>query len=270
MPMLKTSDGVSLHYVDEGPRDAPVLLLVPGWGGSTVWFEEQIRGLSAQFRVVCYDPRGQGRSERTERGHRMERVSKDLDDVITALGLCDVALLGWSLGVSTVLSYIDVFGCSALRAAVLVCGGPRLINSEDWELGFVDLQQAVDWIELQRGSMEAAADFVLPRFFATGPAPERYAQLRRSITGMSAYGSSAMCWNVLNQDYTDVPAKISVPTAVLSGRHDTVIPADNGPLLARSIPKARLSIFEGSAHCPFLEEPDEFNKELEGILVESR
>ncbi len=267
MPMLNTSDGVPLHYVDEGPRDAPVLLLVPGWGGSTVWFEEQVRGLGDQFRVVCYDPRGQGQSERTERGQRMERVSKDLDDVITALGLRDVALLGWSLGVSTVLSYIDVFGCSALRKTVLVCGGPRLINAGDWDLGFVDLQRAVDWIDLQRCSMEAAADFVLPRFFATEPAPERLAQLRRSITDMSAAGSSAMCWNVLNQDYTDVPAKISVPTTVLTGRHDTVIPAENASLLVESIPDARLSIFEGSAHCPFLEQPDEFNKALEEILV---
>lgn len=263
MPVLTTNDGVRLHYVDEGPRDAPVLLLVPGWGGSTIWFGEQIRGLSEKYRVVCYDPRGQGQSEHTDAGQRMERVAKDLDDLVTALGLRDIVLLGWSLGVSTVLSYIDTFGCEGLRKAVLVCGGPRLINAGTWKLGFVDVPQALDWIALQRHSMQDAADFVMPQFFATEPQGEELVRLREDIAGMSPAGSSAMCWNVLNQDYTDVLVKVRVPTLVLTGRHDNVIPSENGPYLAQSIGEARLAVFENSAHCPFIEEPESFNEVLD-------
>lgn len=266
MPFLHTNDGVRLHYVDHGPRDAPVLLLLPGWGTSTAWYDRQIEELSPRYRVISYDPRGQGRSERTDNGQRMERAGKDLDDVINALGLGEVALLGWSFGVSIVLSYIDVFGCAALSKAVLVCGGPRLINAEDWELGFVDVAQALDWIALQRNSMESAADFVLPQYFANPPTSAELARLREDITTMSATGSAAMCWSVLNQDYTDVLSKVRVPTLVLAGAQDTVIPAGNGPYLAESIPTARHSVFDNSAHCPFLEEPDEFNATLEEFL----
>lgn len=267
MPVLTTSDNIRLHYVDEGPRDAPVLLMVPGWSGSARWFEQQISGLSGRFRVVCFDPRGQGESERTEAGQRMERVAKDLHDLITALELREITLLGWSLGVSTVLSYVDVFGCGILRKIVLVCGGPRLINSGEWELGFVDVPQALDWVALQRKSMEEAADFVLPRFFRDERPAEQLARLRAEITSMNPAGSAAMCWNVLNQDYTDVLAKVQVPTLVLTGAHDRVIPAGNGPYLAETISDARLTVFADSAHCPFIEEPARFNEELASFMA---
>lgn len=267
MPVLTTSDNISLHYVDEGPRDAAVLLIVPGWGGSAVWFEQQIRGLSGRFRVVCFDPRGQGRSQRTDAGQRMERVSKDLREVIASLDLREVTLLGWSLGVSTVLSYVDVFGRGVLRKIAFVCGGPRLINSGQWELGFADIPQALDWVALQRKSMEEAADFVLPQFFRDERPAEQLARLRAEITGMNPAGSAAMCWNVLNQDYTDVLAKVQVPALVLTGAHDPVIPAGNGPYLAETISDARLTVFDDSAHCPFIEEPARFNEELASLLA---
>ena len=216
--------------------------------------------------MVCFDPRGQGRSQRTDAGQRMERVSKDLREVLESLELREVTLLGWSLGVSTVLSYVDVFGCGLLRRIVLVCGGPRLINSGEWELGFVDVPQALDWVALQRASMQEAADFVLPRFFRDELPAEQLARLRDEITGMNPAGSAAMCWNVLNQDYTDVPAKVRVPALVLTGAHDRLVPAGNAPYLAETISDARLSVFDASAHCPFIEEPGRFNEELEAFL----
>lgn len=263
MPTLTTSDGIRLHYVDAAPDDAdrtgPAVLIVPGWGGSTRWFEAQVEELSGQFRTICYDPRGQGQSQRTDAGQRMERLTKDLDELIHALELDQLILIGWSLGVSVALSYVDVFGTDLLQAVVFVCGGPKLINHDEWRLGFVDLEQAQHWVSLQRTSMQAAADHVLPQFFAQQPPQEQWDIFRANLASMSAHGSAAICWNVLNQDYTDVVTKVDVPALVITGSEDAVIPAGNGAYLVDALPHGQLRMFDRSAHCPFIEQPDEFN-----------
>jgi len=260
MPMLTTNDDVRLHYVDEGPSDAPVLLMIPGWGCSTQWFQAQISGLSGRFRVIAYDPRGQGRSQRTGAGQRMSRVAKDLDDVLTELGLREVVVLGWSLGASTVLSYVDMFGCAALRGVVLVGGGPRLVNSDGWELGYIGSDEVPGWVATMRWDLETAADFLLPRFFTTEP--PQLADLRADITGMHNEAAAAMSYNVLTEDYTDVLGKVRVPALVVTGSRDAVIPAGNAPFMAERLPRARAVEIAEAGHAPFLERPVEFNRVL--------
>jgi peroxiredoxin len=265
VPTLTTNDGVGLNYVERGT--GPPLVIVPGWGMSTRWFERQLDGLSDRARVIVYDPRGQGDSDKVAHGQRMARLARDLEDLLAELELEGVTLLGWSLGVSTVLAYVDVFGTDRLEKVVLVCGGPRLIKSDGWELGFTDLEGTIAWRALVESDFDTAARSVVPQFFAEPPSEEDLAWMIAETTKCHPAGMGAITWNVLNQDYRDVPAKIDRPTLVVAGRHDHVIPFANGPWLAERIPGAELAVLEHSAHCPFLEEPDRFNAEIARFIA---
>lgn len=258
MPTLKTSDGIDLYYVDKGC--GPTVVILPGWGTSTSWFENQISQLSTVFRVVAYDPRGQGQSSNTPNGQRMERHARDLEEVLDGLGLEQLILVGWSLGVSTALSYIDVYGTGRLQKLVLVSGCPKMISSSDWALGFVNLPQAEEWVTLLERDMDGAADFILGFFFTNPQSEDAMRRYHESI--VCCAGAAAMCWNVLNQDYRDVLSKIDKPTLIGMGRHDNTFPHENGQFLNKSIPMSELVVFDNSGHAPFIEEPDQFNSKL--------
>lgn len=264
MPEVVTNDGVSLHYEERG--DGLPLLIVPGWGMSVRWFTGQLEGLSEQVRVIVFDPRGQGDSEKVSRGQRVARLARDIEDVIAGLGLENVILAGWSLGVSSVLAYIDLFGTERLSKVVLIDGGPKLINDDDWTLGFVDLDGAVAWRALVESDLDAAARSVVPQFFFKQPEDDDLAWMVDETLKCDQAGLGKITWNVLNQDYRDVPQKIDVPTLVVVGRHDVVIPAANAKWLADRIPGSRLVHFEHSSHCPFIEERELFNQEIGSLL----
>ena len=92
MSKVITNDGVALHYVERG--DGQPLLIVPGWGMSVRWFSGQLEDLSDRMRVIVFDPRGQGDSDKVSRGQRMARLARDIEDVIVGLELEDVVLVG--------------------------------------------------------------------------------------------------------------------------------------------------------------------------------
>ncbi|MGI9658411.1 MAG: alpha/beta fold hydrolase, partial [Gaiellaceae bacterium] len=116
MAQLVTSDGVGLHYEEAG-SGAP-LVMIPGWSQTAAQFEPQLRGLSDRRRVIALDMRGHGRSEKPAHGYRISRLAKDLHDVLEALELDKVSLLGHSMGVSVIWCYLDTFGSE--RVAKLV------------------------------------------------------------------------------------------------------------------------------------------------------
>lgn len=266
MSKVVTNDGVALHYAERG--EGQPLLIVPGWGMSGRWFEGQLEDLSDRMRVVVFDPRGQGDSDKVSRGQRMARLARDIEDVIVSLELEDVVLVGWSLGVSTVLAYTDVFGTDRLAKVVLVDGGCKLINDADWELGFVDLDGAAAWRGLVESDLETAARQVVPQFFAEPLSDADLQWMVQETVKCDQTGLGKITWNVLNQDYRDVPEKLDVPTLVVAGSHDVVIPAANAPWMAERIPGARLVMFEHSSHCPFIEERGAFNDAVASFVAE--
>src|SRR5437867_286839 len=101
MGSIVTSDGIRLHYEERG--SGRPLLMIPGWGTSARWFGAQMEGLSDGLRVIALDPRFHGQSDRPDFGGRVSRGAMDVHDLLVALGLDDVVLLGWSIGTAVVL-----------------------------------------------------------------------------------------------------------------------------------------------------------------------
>jgi peroxiredoxin len=262
---VRTSDGVRLHVRDEG--SGPVVVMVPGWGVSGWWFREQYsEPLLGSFRLVCYDPRGQGDSDKTERGLRVSRLAADLRDVIAATGADRVHLLAWSGGGSTALAYVDLFGTERLASVVLVGAGPKLMKDDTWPHGFADLSGTVDWVTMLRDAPEAAADFVLPTFFSADVSPEVLADARAEMLKSPADILSALSWDFIHQDLRDVLPLIDVPTLLVSGAGDVSVPAGNAPYMAEAIPGSQALLIDDAAHAVFLEQPKQFNAVVADFL----
>lgn len=113
-----TSDGARLHYTDQGAGHT--IVLVPGWTMPAWIFERQIADFSRFYRVVGFDPRGQGESAIPPSGYDAPRRGRDIGELLDHLGSGRVVLLGWSLGVLDVLAYVHQEGDSRLASLVLV------------------------------------------------------------------------------------------------------------------------------------------------------
>ena len=149
---VQTSDGIRLHYLEAG--SGPPLVMIPGWSQSAEQFKDQLTGLSGQHRVIALDMRGHGESEKPDFGYKISRLSKDLHDVLLALDLEEVALLGHSMGVSVIWSYWDLFGADRLAKLILVDQQAVLLQNPSWS----PAEQAVNGATFTPASLRQMCD----------------------------------------------------------------------------------------------------------------
>ncbi len=115
-----TSDGVRLHYTTAGPPNAHTIVLVPGWTMPAWIWSRQIAYFSRTYRVIAFDPRGQGDSQIAATGYDQTRRGQDIAELLAALGGQPVLLVGWSLGVLDALAYVHSHGDARLAGLVLI------------------------------------------------------------------------------------------------------------------------------------------------------
>ncbi len=246
---VRTSDGVRLHYLEAGA--GPSIVLQPGWTMPAEIWEPQIRALSKRFRVVALDPRSQGKSDRPTDGHYLERRAQDIKEVIDRLKLAPAVLVGWSLGVTEVMSYVDQFGTSTLRGIVLVDGvigrevSPEIVASY-WT-----------WMrELQTKRAESTAEFV--RGMYKKPQSDEY--LRKITAASMRVPTNSAVLLLLNayvsgSDLRPAIAKLDKPVLYVSS------PAEKtqAEMLRQRLPSARIEMFEDAGHALFVDDADRFN-----------
>ena len=115
-----TSDGVRLHYLEAGPPTAHTIVFVPGWTMPAWIWGPQVAAFAPYYRVVAFDPRGQGESQRAATGYTPSRRGADIGELIARLGPAPVTIVGWSLGVLDTLAYVHMSGDAAIAGLVLV------------------------------------------------------------------------------------------------------------------------------------------------------
>lgn len=115
---FQSSDGIKLHYLDAGK--GKTLIFIPGWTMPASIWEKQIIYFSKRYHVIAFDPRSQGLSEIATKGHNSERRARDIEELISHLDSDSVVVIGWSLGVCEVLSYMKLFGEKKVSGVVLV------------------------------------------------------------------------------------------------------------------------------------------------------
>ena len=256
--------GLALHVTDQGPVDAPALLLIHGWAqGGVCWMRQT--PLASDFRVVALDLRGHGASEAPQDMAAYTDTqlwAADIAAVIAALDLRLPVLVGWSYGARVMASYLAVHGDAAVAGLVTV-GGILAIGTarEDWMVGAQSPGLNRDLYSEDDARRDAATEkFVAACTFA----PLEDVQLLGDLVAVNRRASALVrrALFAANWDFRPTFAAFGKPALALHGVEDAVVSPATGIAASECFPKGDLILYENTGHAPFLEFPDRFNSDL--------
>lgn len=263
MPQLTTSDGIRLHYEDIG-SGRPIVFSA-GWAMDGSWWRHQL-GFASTHRLLIFDPRSQGESEKVVRGLRMGRQAADLRELLDTLDLEDVTVVAHSRSTSICLAYWELFGSHRLGRLVLIGVTPSISKKDDWEWGF--MMDPVAFQSLILADHEGVVRQVIADLMLTPPPTDEVEQMVRNMMLTPPMAGARMLEDHGVIDWRDMLETISIPVLVCVGRFDRNAPLPAAEHVAEAVAKGRLVVFENSAHVPFYEEPAEFNRILKEFLGE--
>jgi pimeloyl-ACP methyl ester carboxylesterase len=271
MPFIRTRDGIDLFYRDWGA--GPPVLLIHGWPLNADMWEHQHALLAEQgFRVIAYDRRGFGRSSQPWTGYDYDTLSDDLGEVIEQLDLCELTLVGFSMGGGEVARYLSRHRFGRVSGTVLIGAvTPFLLNSADNPNGAPAsvFEGMMEGIRADRPQFFEA--FARAFYGVGGPGPQvSEALLRWSQTLVMQAGMRGTLECVRAFGFTDFRADMAaftMPTLVIHGDADQIVPIDiSGRVAAGMIAGAELKIYDGAPHGLFATHKDELNRDLLAFL----
>lgn len=258
-------NGADLYY--EAAGEGNPIVFLHGVLHSRRFYEPQLTELSETYRTVALDFRGHGRSETTELGHTVAQYARDVHAVLDELGLEDVVLVGWSMGALVAWDYVEQFGTDRLRGLVDVDMEASRFQWDDYEFGLTDLAGLMDTLAMAQGDRTSLVDRMTEQVFTHPSAATTRLQVDE-IARVPAPIRSAILFDALTRDYRDIISELGVPMLVCAGADDestrgTVASVRNVADLA---PDATFELFEDSGHGPCYEEPERFNRVLQGFV----
>ncbi len=254
------ANGVRTAYLEQGSGD-PVVL-VHGLGGTASAISKHLLApLAERHHVVAYDLRGSGQSSVTPGPYTVELLAKDLDALLTELGLDTVTLIGHSLGGGIVLEYAATRP-DRVRAVVgigAVTGLP--------EQGKAGMATRAETVESQ--GMAAVAETVATNGLAASfreAYPEEFQALISLIASSDTTGYAAQCRALVAMDLTERLPLVRCPVLLVCGERDQASPPAANAANAALIPDVRLVELADTAHIIPWEKPGELLSELAGFL----
>ena len=272
MAYVTTKDGVEIFYKDWGPKDAQPIVFHHGWPlSSDDWDTQMLFFLANGYRVVAHDRRGHGRSAQVSDGHDMAHYAADAAAVADHLDLRNAVHIGHSTGGGQVAAYVARHGQAAGRVAkaVLVSAVPPIMLKTDRYPGGLPIDV---FDGLRAGLAANRAQFF--RDVAAGPFygfNRPGAKVDEGVIDnwwrQGMMGSAKAHYEGIKAfsetDQTDDLKAITVPTLVLHGDDDQIVPYKNaGVLQAEILPNATLKIYEGFPHGMLTTHADILNADL--------
>ncbi len=267
MPKVTVKDGTQIYYKDWGTGQ-PVVFSHGRPLSADAW-EDQMTFLATRgFRCIAHDRRGHGRSSQPSEGNDMNTYADDLAELVQALDLKEVIHVGHSTGGGEVARYIGRHGTKRVAKAVLIGAIPPLMLKTAANPGGLP----IDVFDGLRASVVADRstfwrDLSLPFYSYNRPGAKISEGVRESfwLQGMMAgFPASYFCIKAFSEtDLTEDLKKFDVPTLVLHGDDDQIVPIGASALLSSKIIKnATLKIFKGAPHGMCTTLKDEVNAEL--------
>src|SRR5882762_6676261 len=275
MSTIITRDGTKIYYKDWGTGQ-PVVYS-HGWPLSADAFEDQMFYLASRgYRCIAHDRRGHGRSGQSWNGNDMDTYADDLAQLVEKLDLKDAIHVGHSTGGGEVARYIGRHGTKRVAQAVLIGAVPPLMLKTPGNPGGLPMD-AFDQIRTAVITDRAQffKDLSAPFYGVNRPGAKVLQGLRDSfwLQGMLAGHKSVYdCIKAFSEtDFTEDLNKFDVPTLILHGDDDQIVPIGASALLSSKIVKgATLKIYPGAPHgmCSTLK--DQVNSELLGFFKRSK
>ena len=268
----ENSTSITLYYEDHGAGQ-PVVL-IHGYPLSSSSWEKQIPVLLANgYRVIAYDRRGFGKSSQPTTGYNYDTFAEDLRQLITHLKLRDFTLVGFSMGGGEVARYIGKYGSKDVSKAVIIGGIPPYLLKTD------DNPEGVDGAVFEGIQKTVAADRYafftefFKNFYNTDVhlgkrVSEQAIQASWNTAAISSATASLACVPTWHEDFRRDVAQIDVPTLVIHGDADRIVPISAaGQRTAKLIKGAELVVIKDGPHNIAWTHADEVNAELVKFLA---
>jgi pimeloyl-ACP methyl ester carboxylesterase len=267
MPTLETN-GIQISYTDSG-GDGRAVVLVHGWPLSGASWSEQVPALTAAgYRVITYDRRGFGASDKPESGYDYDTFTEDLAGLLEQLQVTDATLVGFSMGGGEVARYLGSRGSERIRSAVFAGAVPPFLlktdDNPDGGLTEEDVQGFKDGVTDDRaGFLEG---FTTDFFSAHGELKVTEAQRQEALALVEPASTTAMlgCVDAFGTtDFREDLTRIDVPVLVVHGDADAIVPFEvSGKRTAESVSDATVHVVADGPHGFNVSHADELNRVL--------
>jgi 3-oxoadipate enol-lactonase len=261
MPFVHAADGTRIHFEVTGKSGATPVLMIQGLGASKNAWNLQRIAMATRFRIISFDNRGAGRSDKPTEPFTLEQMADDALLVLDAAGIETAHVVGASMG-GVISQIVAVKYPHRVRSLTLVCTACR---NHPWrqellqtwaktaaDKGMIEVgKEAAQWVMSPRSFRR-----LVPAFTWMGP----LAALRPRHSFVSQIDA------ILNtrEDLVDQLSTITAPTMVIVGNQDILTPRGDSEEIAERIPNAELVVISGAAHGLMMEHSSTFNR----ILIE--
>ncbi|MBA4105225.1 MAG: alpha/beta hydrolase [Pirellula sp.] len=268
MSMITTNDGVQIFYKDWGTGQP--IVFSHGWPlSSDDWDAQLMFFLNQGYRVIAHDRRGHGRSSQSDDGHDMDHYADDLAALTAELDLKEAVHVGHSTGGGEVVRYIARHGAERVAKAVLISAVPPLMvktaaNPDGLPKDVFDDFQA----KLAANRSQFYLDIASGPFYGFNRPGANVVEgairnwwRQGMMGGIKAHYDGIVAFS--QTDFTEDLKKISVPTLIMHGDDDQIVPyADSGPLTVKLVKNGTLKTYKGFPHGMPTTQAEEINKDV--------
>ncbi|HVO64740.1 MAG TPA: alpha/beta hydrolase [Terriglobales bacterium] len=269
MDTITVKDGATIYYKDWGSGQP--LCFHHGWPLSADdWDRQMMFFLERGFRVIAHDRRGHGRSTQTDTGNDMDTYASDVNELVQKLDLRDAIHIGHSTGGGEVARYVACYGQPQGRVAkaVLISAVPPVMVKSAKNPGGLPME-VFDQIREQTATHRAQfyQDITLPFYSYNRPGAVVSQGVRENWWRQAMMGGIKAQYDCIKAfsetDFTEDLKKIEVPTLVMHGEDDQIVPfADAGPLSAKLLKNATTRFYPGLPHGMPTTHADQINADL--------
>ena len=270
MPMFTTSDGVQIFYKDWGPKDAQPVVFHHGWPlASDDWDNQMMFFLAQGYRVIAHDRRGHGRSTQTDTGNDMDTYAVDVIQLAKSLDLKNAIHAGHSTGGGEVARYVSRAEPGRVAKMVLIGAVPPIMVKSEKNPGGLPME-VFDGFRSALAANRA-------EFYRAVPSGPFYgfnrpgAKVLEGVIGnwwrqgmIGGIKAQYDCIKAFSEtDFTEDLKKIDVPSLILHGDDDQIVPiADSALLSAKLLKNAKLKVYPGYPHGMCTTHADVINADL--------
>jgi non-heme chloroperoxidase len=267
MPTITTQDGTEIYYKDWGSGQP--ITFSHGWPLNADAWDAQMLFLGQQgYRVIAHDRRSHGRSTQTWDGNDMDTYADDLAALFDHLNLKEAVMVGHSTGGGEVARYLGRHGSKRVAKAVLIGAVPPIMLKSEKNPGGLPMS-TFDGIRegVKNDRSQFYKDLTMPFYGYNRPGAKISEGVRENfwLQGMSGgIKGQYDCVKAFSEtDFNDDLKKIDVPTLVLHGDDDQIVPLhDSGELTAKIVKGAELKVYKGYPHGMAQIHADEINRDI--------